>query len=95
MSTRHLKNITISRYESFLELAKCKYLRTTSGHCSYSRQDLSRPITFQTHIEPVPEFIIKNGLRTLGYSKNQFFEILESEKIVIKIGGIFQLTNPT
>ena len=91
MSTRHLKNITISQYESFLELAGCGYLRTTSGHCIYSRSDCWRPITFQNHIEPVPERIIKNGLKTLGYNKKQFFEILYQEKTVHKNGEKYEL----
>ena len=84
MSARHLRNISISKFETFLELCLCKYLRTSSGHDIWSRADLTRPITFQNHIEPVPEFIIKNALRTLGYSKNDFHDILEGKKIVSK-----------
>jgi len=35
----------------------------------------------QTHIEPVPEFIIKNALRNLGLKKKDFFEILFECKV--------------
>ena len=41
-----------------------------------SKVKLTRPIIFQTHIEPVPEFIIRNALRALGISKDQFWEIV-------------------
>jgi len=84
MSAKHLRNISVSQFESFLELACCKFLRTNGGHDIWSRADLTRPITFQNHIEPIPEFIIKNALKTLMYSKNDFFDILESKKVVTK-----------
>jgi hypothetical protein len=52
------------------------------GHCKYTRADLNRPIVFQNHIDPVPEFIVKNILRLFPYSKDDFFEILDEVKIV-------------
>jgi len=82
MSTRHLRNITISQLESFLELAQCKYMSKVKGHCKYTRGDLNRPIVFQNHIDPVPKFIVKNILRLFPYSKDEFFEILDGAKIV-------------
>lgn len=33
-------------------------------------------LILQTHIEPVPEFIIKNALRNLNLKKQDFFNIL-------------------
>jgi hypothetical protein len=35
---------------------------------------LLRPLTLQSHITPVPEFIIKNHLRILSISKKQFLD---------------------
>ncbi|RYX82686.1 type II toxin-antitoxin system HicA family toxin [bacterium] len=92
MTTRTLKNISISQYESFLELAGCKYLRTKGGHLIYSRSDCWRPIVFQSHIDPVPERVISSNNKTLGYSKQDFFEILFGEKDVIRTDNIFTLT---
>ncbi len=91
MSTQHLRNISISKFESFLKLAGCKYLRTNGGHYIYSRCDCFRPITFQSHIDPVPERIIKSNLKTLGYSKKQFFEILDGILIAEKFGEKYKL----
>lgn len=92
MSTRHLRNISISKFESFLELSLCKCAPSKSrgGHLKYTRCDCNRPIIFQSHIDPVPEFIIKNNLRVLGYTKEDFFEILDGNKIVIRIGNKFE-----
>lgn len=57
----------------------CNYVRTSDGHQVWSKKELTRPIIFQTHIDPIPEFIIRNALRSLGISKNQFWEILEGK----------------
>jgi len=91
MSTKHLRNISISQFESFLELACCKYTKVTGGHAKYLRSDLNRPIIFQTHIDPIPEFIVKNNLRLLGISKKQFWDILELKAKVVKDGAIFRI----
>jgi len=78
MSVQKLSNISIDTYRLFLKKAGCKHIRTNSGHEHWSRNDLNRPITFQTHIDPVPEFIIKNALRTLNLKRKDFFKILNS-----------------
>jgi len=79
MSTRRLSNISVSQYREFLSKAGCKYIRTTGGHEVWAKKELTRPIIFQTHIDPIPEFIIKNALRSLEISKNKFWEIMESK----------------
>jgi hypothetical protein len=38
---------------------------------------MERPITLQTHIDPVPEFIVKQVLRHLKMDKKTFFEALK------------------
>jgi hypothetical protein len=91
MSGRHLRNISISKFESFLELAKCNFIKNEKGHCKYVRADLNRPIIFQNHIDPVPEFIVKNILRLFPYSKDDFFDILEGIKKVEREGAKFTL----
>ena len=85
MSTRHLRNVSISQLESFLELCKCKFVKSKKGHGQYIRADLTRPLPFSNHVDPVPEFVVKNLLRGLGYSKNDFHDILEGKKIVEKL----------
>lgn len=74
MPTSHLRNIPLKLYREFLESKGCTYKRTKGGHEHWSRSDLKRPITIQSHIDPVPEFIIKNGLRILELSKQDFLD---------------------
>ncbi|MEJ7673670.1 MAG: hypothetical protein WKF59_13455 [Chitinophagaceae bacterium] len=40
------------------------------------RGDLLRPITIQTHIDPVPERIIKQIIHALDIDREEFFDIL-------------------
>lgn len=91
MSTKKLSNISIAKFQAFLDLCKCKQIGINGGHEKWTRADLTRPIIFQTHIEPIPEFIIKNNLRGLGYTKKQFFEILEGKVTVERNGNSFSL----
>ncbi len=75
MSQGHLRNIGLNDYIKFLEHIGCKCTRIKGGHSHYTRSDLMRPITIQTHIDPIPEFIIKQHLRVLNISKNEFLDI--------------------
>jgi len=91
MSTTHLRNISISQFQGFLELSLCSYISINGGHEKWTRADLRRPIIFQTHVKPIPEFIVKNNLRVLGYTKKDFFDILDGKKIVKRKENIFSL----
>ncbi len=76
MNTQKLSNVSLADYREFLKKAGCKKISTEGGHEKWSRNDLLRPIILQTHVDPVPEFILKNALRQLGLTKKDFFEIL-------------------
>lgn len=76
MNTQKLSNVKLFDFREFLTKAGCKYIKTEGGHEKWTRNDLTRPIIVQSHIDPVPEFIIKNALRNLGLTKKDFFEIL-------------------
>ena len=56
----------------FLEHQGLKNISTEGGHAKYTRSDLLRPIIIQTHISPVPEFIVKQILGYLSFSKKDF-----------------------
>lgn len=74
MPAYHLRNIGLDDYRKYLVHIGCKCIRTKGGHEHYTRQDLLRPLTLQSHISPVPEFIIKNHLRILGLTRKQFLD---------------------
>lgn len=75
MNTYKLSNIPLDEFRDFLLKVGCKKISTEGGHEKWSRKDLTRPIILQTHIDPIPEFIVKNALRNLGLTKKDFFEI--------------------
>lgn len=76
---RSLKNIPLKEFRKFLELKGLKVIRITGGHEVWSGKEMLRPIVLQTHIDLVPEFIIRNNLRTLGSNKNELLEFLDSK----------------
>jgi hypothetical protein len=73
-----LKNVSLRDCRKFLTKAGCQTKRTTGGHEHWTREDLLRPITIQTHIDPVPERIMKQILSTLKIDKEEFLKILNS-----------------
>jgi len=77
MSTNKLSNISLKVFRKFLKDQGLKIIKTSKGrggHEKWSRANLDRPITIQTHIDPVPEFIVKQVLRHLEITRDEFFE---------------------
>jgi len=77
MSTFKLSNIPVKEFRKFLERQGLKIIKDTrgrGGHEKWSKSGMDRPITIQTHIDPVPEFIVKQILRHLKMDKKTFFE---------------------
>ena len=77
MSTRKLSNIPVKEFRKFIESQGLKVIKDTrgrGGHEKWSKSGMDRPITIQTHIEPVPEFIVKQVLRYLKMGRETFFK---------------------
>ena len=73
MNTVRLSNITIAEFEAFLEYKECHRVDSgNEGHEKWEKAGITRPVIFQTHLDPIPEFIVRNGLRDLGVSRNDF-----------------------
>jgi hypothetical protein len=70
------KNISLRVFREYLIFCGLNHIRTKGGHEVWSAKGLSRPVVLQTHVDPVPEFIIKNNLRTMGKTANHFLEFL-------------------
>lgn len=64
------------RFEKFLEYVGCGYKRQKGDHLIWDRSDLKRPVVFPKDRE-IPVFIIRNNLRTLGLSPEEYLEILK------------------
>ena len=78
MAANPLKNVSLRDCRKFLEYSGCIKYRTTGGHEHWTRKDLKRPITIQSHIDPVPERIMKQIITALGVDKNEFKKIILS-----------------
>lgn len=72
-------NVSIRELKRVLEKLGCKQIGINAGHIKYVRSDLTRPIIFQTHIDPVPQFIIQQIIRTLSLDKKAFKKLLEEK----------------
>jgi len=77
---RNLRNVSIKEFQAFLIYKGLKHIRTSSGHEVWSGKELLRPVIIQTHVDPIPEFIIKNNLRTIGSNKKELIDFLEGKK---------------
>lgn len=72
-----LKNIPLKTFRDFLIWSGCKKIRTTGGHEVWARHDLYRPIVIQTHIDPIPEFIVKQVLKALNKTSDEYIKFLK------------------
>jgi hypothetical protein len=73
----NLKNIPLRVFRNYLIYCGINHIRTTGGHEIWSSKGLTRPIVLQTHVDPIPEFIVKNNLRTIGKSAQHLIEFLK------------------
>jgi hypothetical protein len=78
MATNPLKNVALKNCRKFLLSVGCEIKRTTGGHEHWTRADLLRPITIQTHIDPVPERIMKQIINALSIDKDEFSDLINS-----------------
>lgn len=72
-----LKNISLKTFRRYLLHCGLKHIRSKGGHEIWSAKNLTRPVVLQTHVDPIPEFIIKNNLRTIGRPEEHLVEFLE------------------
>jgi hypothetical protein len=78
--TGSIKNVPLETFRSFLVYKGLKHIRTSSGHEIWAGKSITRPVTIQTHIDPVPLFIVKNNLRTMGLTLTDLRNYLQSNK---------------
>ncbi len=74
---RNLSNISINELRAILTMFGLKKVTVRGGHEKWGKPGMKRPITIQTHIEPIPEFVVKNAIRNLGITRQEFLAVLE------------------
>jgi hypothetical protein len=84
MNTFKASNVKLKDLRRFLDLQGAKIIRTSGGHEIWSHKSLPRPIPIQTHIDPVPEFIVLEILNYFEVSKNKMGELLGYTKATQK-----------
>ena len=73
---RGIKNIKLATFRKFLKHKGLKKIRTSGGHEVWSHPDLTRPVILQSHIDPIPQFVIASNLRTMKSSKKELIDFL-------------------
>lgn len=73
-----MKNIPLRTFREYLFHKGLKPIRITGGHEIWGGKQMKRPITLQTHITPVPEFIVKQCMRALNATAEDFEDFLRS-----------------
>ena len=87
MNRQKLSNISLADFRRYLFEQGCTRVeqgtKGRGGHEKWVKPGLLRPITLQTHVDPVPELIIRNSLSNLGKTKKDFL-IGISNNLVIR-----------
>jgi hypothetical protein len=78
MSNNPLKNIPLKTFRDFLQYKGLQPSRIKGGHEKWDRDDLKRPAMIQTHVDPVPEFVVKRILDTINASKEDYLYFLKN-----------------
>lgn len=68
--SQKISNLSLATVRKLLSKKGCKHIRTKGGHETWTRTDLLRPIIIQTHVDPVPSFIVQQILRTLDMDRD-------------------------
>lgn len=80
MNTYKASNVPLKKFLKFLESEGLKQIRVRGGHLIYSRFDLKRSIPIQSHIDPVPEFIVFEILNTLNLTMDYLWQKMGKNK---------------
>jgi predicted RNA binding protein YcfA (HicA-like mRNA interferase family) len=72
-----LAPISPKEFERFLKFIGCKFIRQKGSHRVYHRTGLIRPIIVPFHSGDLPLFVVRNNLRLLNISLEDYLDILE------------------
>ena len=69
-------SISWQKFEKFLLFVGCEFKREKGDHRIYWREGLNRPVVIPRE-KNLPVFIIRNNLRTLNISREEYLEIMK------------------
>ena len=76
MNTFSLSNIPLGKFRRFLFEAGCARTGTKGGHEKWKLPGCPRSIIIQTHIDPVPERVVRSALLDMGMTRHEFVAIM-------------------
>ena len=71
-----ITSLNWKEFEKFLLYVGCTFQRQKGDHRVYWRSGLSRPVILPMY-RSLPVFIIRNNLRTLGISMDEYLQIVK------------------
>lgn len=71
------QNVTNRQFQKFLLFVGCSLKRTHGDHFIYVRAGLTRPIVIPKET-PLPQFVVRNNLKLLGITWEEFFTIVDA-----------------
>ena len=74
---RSLSNVSVKECRAVFVMLGLKKIRTKGGHEAWMKPGMTRPAIIQTHVSPIPEFILKNNIDNIGINKKDFLSLLD------------------
>lgn len=74
--SRRITPVKIRAFRQFLKAIGCTYSRTEGDHEIWVKKGLLRPIVFPVKDKELTAFFIKNNLKTLGISDDEFIKLI-------------------
>jgi predicted RNA binding protein YcfA (HicA-like mRNA interferase family) len=80
MNTYKASNVSLIDFRKFLVKMGAKQIRSSGGHLVYSHPKVNRPIIIQSHINPIPQFIVLEIINYLEVSSEEMWKIIKKTK---------------
>ena len=81
MNTFRMSNVSLRDMRMALKklgFEKCNVSKGRGGHEKWVKNGMQRPIIVQTHKDPVPEHIVRQIMRHLDFTRDEFKDLLQS-----------------
>jgi predicted RNA binding protein YcfA (HicA-like mRNA interferase family) len=74
-----LHQISWREFEKFLVEIGCVFIREKGDHRIWEKEGLGRPIVLPRN-NPLPIFVVRNNLRLLGFSADEYLRITKKHR---------------
>lgn len=67
-----IRNIPLKSLQAFFVYKGLKKIRTKGGHEMWTRNDFNRSFPLQTHVDPVPIFVVNKAFKLIGTNLDEY-----------------------